>query len=254
VCAVALSAADAWKGKDYTQWTDDEIYKVLNDSPWAKVVTVTPQQSGAGQGRGGGMGRRGGGLGGGGYPGGGYPGGGGGGYPGGGGGGYPSGGGSRGESMNVTLRWETALPVRHALLRQGANSADEAKNAADESQKYYVISVFGFRMPGQRSRQSASDSTYPSDSSQTRTSQSNDSLRSQLLDAAQLMPKNGRSIYAEDVKVQGDGSGEIRFLFPRSAAIPASVKEVDFILEVRGIKLEHKFHPGDMQYQGQLAL
>ena len=144
--------------------------------------------------------------------------------------------------------------MRHALLRQGANSADEAKNAADDSQKYYVISVFGFRMPGQRSRQSDSDSNYPSDSTQTRTSQSNDSLRSQLLDAAQLLPKNGRSIYAEDVKVQGDGSGEIRFLFPRSAAIPASVKEVDFILEVRGIKLEHKFHLGDMQYQGQLAL
>ena len=65
VCAVALSAADAWKGKDYTQWSDDEIYKVLNESPWAKVVTVTPQQSGAGQRRGGGMGRHSGGLGGG---------------------------------------------------------------------------------------------------------------------------------------------------------------------------------------------
>src|SRR5271155_3249580 len=83
-CAVVLLAAEPWKTKEYTQWTDEEISKVLSDSPWAKEKTVSPQQTM--QRRGGGMGRRGGF----GYPGG----GGGGGYPGGGGGGggYPSGG------------------------------------------------------------------------------------------------------------------------------------------------------------------
>src|SRR5450432_3693550 len=84
--AVALLVTDFCKTKDYTQWTSDEVAKVLTDSPWAKQINVTSEQTG-GQRRGGGMGRGGGG--GGGRGGGiGFPGGGG-----GGGGGYPGGGG-----------------------------------------------------------------------------------------------------------------------------------------------------------------
>ena len=259
-CAVVLFAAEPWKNKDYTQWSDDDISKVLTDSPWAKEINVAPQRSGYG--RPGGMGRRGGGFGypGGGYPGGGYPGGypgGGGGYPGGGGGypggggGYP-GGGANQTPMNLTLRWDSALPVQQALKRQGASSADEAKAVADASDKYYVITVFGFHMPS--SRRGGYNSGNPdSDTDQDRGRQNADSLRSQMLDAAQLVPKGARAIYAQDVQVEGGGS-ELHFLFPRNPPIAASVKEVDFILEVRGVKVEHKFHLSDMQYQGQLAL
>ena len=153
-------------------------------------------------------------------------------------------------SMNVTVRWESGLPIQHALLRQGAGAADEAKAAADASAKDYVIAVLGFRMPSQRSRSSNSDSGSDQDPS----AQSKDRLRSQLIDAAELTPKGKNSIYAEDVQFEGNGSSEIRFLFPRSTAIVAGDKEVDFVLQVRGIKVEHKFHLNDMQYQGKLAL
>jgi hypothetical protein len=237
-----LLAAEPWKTKEYTQWSDEEISKVLSDSPWAKEKTVAPQQ--AMQQRG--MSRRGGG--GFGYPGG----GGGGGYPGGGGGGYPGGGQGGGQgggvsSMNVTVRWESGMPIQHALLREGPGSADEAKAAADASAKDYVIAVLGFRLPNQQ-RSRSSDS----DDDQDRGAQSKDRLRSQLLDAAELTPKGKNSIYAEDVQI--DGSGEIRFLFPRSTAIVTGDKEVDFVLQVRGIKVEQKFHLNDMQYQGKLAI
>ena len=49
---MVLFAAEPWKNKDYTQWTDDEINKVLTDSPWAKEMTVAPQGSGYGRGAG----------------------------------------------------------------------------------------------------------------------------------------------------------------------------------------------------------
>ncbi|HLH00460.1 MAG TPA: hypothetical protein VKX49_29415 [Bryobacteraceae bacterium] len=267
-CALALFAADSWKNRDYTQWTDDDINKILTDSPWAKEQTVTPQRPNyGGRGGGGGMGRRGGigfpgggypgGYPGGGYPGGGYPGGG---YPGGGGryprgGGYPddTGGGYPNTApMNVTIRWDSALPVQQALQRQGAASAEEAKAVAEASEKYYVVSVFGFRMPANR-RNRYGAGNPDSDDDQDRTHTSADALRSQLLDAAQLVPKGGRAIYAQDVQVESLGS-EIHFLFPRTPPIAPSAKEVDFILEVRGLKLQHKFHLPDMQYQGQLAL
>src|SRR5260370_42295665 len=58
-CAVALFASDFWKTKDYTQWTSEEVNKVLTDSPWAKQMTVNAGQTGMGQrrGSGGGSGR-----------------------------------------------------------------------------------------------------------------------------------------------------------------------------------------------------
>ena len=256
VCALALFASDAWKTKDYTQWTSEDIQKVLTDSPWAKQITVTSGQSGGGGRRGGG---RGGGMGGGrggiGFPGGGggYPGGGGGGYPGGGGGGYP-GGATREE---IVLRWESALPIQQALLRQGGHADESSKPSADADQKdkakdkdkYYVVAVMGLRFP---TRRNDSDS---SDSDQDRSSQNNDDLRSRFLDAAQLIPKSKVAIAAEDVQFEGrNGSIAMRFLFPKTFPLSAEDKEIIFHFEARGVKFEHKFKLSDMLYQGQLSL
>src|SRR5258708_434962 len=119
---------------------------MLSGSPWAQSTKTSAQNQGTGQ-RGGGMGRRGGGMGGPriGYPGGGggYPGGGGG-NPGGG-GGYPRGGGSM-PSFNVTIRWQSALPVREALLRQAGVTKSDDSQAAEKLTApvtSYVIAVLG---------------------------------------------------------------------------------------------------------------
>ena len=261
-----LFAADFWKTKDSSQWTDDEINKVLSDSPWAKAKTVQPQQSQTarrGMGRRGGFGFPGGGLGGG-YPGGGYPGGVGG-YPGGG-GGYPQSGGNNGdpsqnEPMNLTIRWASAAPIQQALMRQGASASDELKVIAASTDKYYVISVLGLRMPRQSQRRSSTvDADNPDDNGNDNgndqsVKRQNDALRSQLLDAAQLAPKGKSSIYAQDVQIVGPGGIDgVRFLFPRNNPISAGDKEVDFILDIRRVKVDEKFKLGDMQYEGKLAL
>src|SRR5580704_14207497 len=158
LCAVALFASDFWKSKDSTQWSSDEVNKILTDSPWAKEITVTSGQQGQqrrGGGRRGGMGGGfPGGGGGGGYPGG----GGGGGYPGGGGGGG-GGGGYGGINEKVVLRWDSALPIQQALQRQGyhppasddaSKSKDASKPAVDVNQKYYVVTILGLTMPSRR--------------------------------------------------------------------------------------------------------
>jgi len=239
VCAVALFASDVWKTKDYTQWSSEEVYKVLNDSPWAKQKNVTGGESGqsqrrssSGQGRGGGMG--------------------GGGGRGGNGGNYPDdsprGGGMR--SMNVVVRWESALPIQQVLLRQRGRDPEESKTP-ESNEKNYVIAVLGFRMPSQRDGEDLDSLDRDRDSA----SKDNDRLRSRFLDAAQLVLKGRPPIAAEDVQFEGrNGSTAIRFLFPRSSRISADDKEVTFELQSRGMKLEHKFHLSDMQYQGKLAL
>jgi hypothetical protein len=263
-CAAMLFAADFWKTKDSSQWTDDEVSKILSDSPWARAKTVQPQRPQTqqrGMGRRGGFGFPGGGLGGG------YPGGGGG-YPGGGGGGggYPSSGGNNGdpsqyEPMNLTIRWASAAPIQQALMRQGALASDELKAVAASTEKYYVITVLGLRMPRPRSSSSTVDADDPNnngnndDNGQRGQNQSNSALRSQLLDAAQLAPKGKSSIYAADVQIVGPGGIDgVRFLFPRNNPITANDKEVDFILDVRRIKVEEKFKLSDMQYEGKLAI
>jgi len=242
VCALALYASEFWNTKDYTQWTSEETNKVLNDSPWAKQKTVI-DQSGMGerrQGRGGGYGGRGGGIG---FPGGGgYPGAGGGRYPGGGGGGYPDdrqGGGATRSS--VVIRWESALPVQQALLRQ---EGDAAKPASDQPKdKDYVIALLGLHLPGR----------MPGE--QDDGNENNETLRSRLLDSAQLTPKGKAPIAAEDVQFEGrNGSIAIRYLFPKEHPISADDKEVTFHFEDRGMKLEHKFKLSEMVYQGKLAL
>ena len=254
LCAVALFAADFWKSKDSTQWSSDEVSKMLTDSPWAKELTVTSGQQNQ-QRRGGRRGGMGGGFpgGGGGYP------GGGGGYPGGG-GGYPSGGGGGGYgggiNEKVVVRWDSALPIQQALQRQGYHPAasddaskdskdkDASKPAVDINQKYYVVSVLGLTMPSRRGDSDSSDDDR----------QSADNLRSRFLDAATLMPKSKIAIQAEDVQFEGrNGSIAMRFLFPRTFPINDE-KEITFQFQSQGVKFEHKFKVTDMQYQGKSAL
>ena len=255
LCAVALLASDFWKTKDYTQWSTEEVTKVLTDSPWAKEINVSSGQQGQQRRSGGRRGGMGGG-GGGGYPGGGggYPGGGGG-YPGGG-GGYPGGGGGGqgggGIHEQVVLRWDSALPIQHALLRQGhhpASSDDASKDASkdapvDINQKYYVVSILGLSMPSRKDDSDSGDTDR----------RSADDLRSRFLDAATLIPKSKIAIQAEDVQFEGrNGSIAMRFLFPRTFPI-TDEKEIVFQFQSQGVKFDHKFKLTDMQYQGKLAI
>ena len=156
--------------------------------------------------------------------------------------------------MNITVRWQSALPVQQALARQGSLSSEEAKALTDASQKDYVITVIGFHTP-RRSRSGDVDSSDSSDQDRDRGAKNNDELRSRFLDAARLVPRGKSPIYAEDVQFEGpNGASEIRFLFPKTKAISADDKEVVFEFETQGVKLEHKFRLSDMSYQGKLAL
>lgn len=252
-CAVVLYASEFWNTKDYTQWTSEETNKMLTDSPWAKQQTVADQSGGQRrQGRGGGYGGRGGGIG---FPGdgGGYPGGGGmGRYPGGGGGGgYPDGTGGSGMRENVVVRWESALPIQHALLRQEARASEDSAKPDQPKDKYYVIALMGLHLP---SRMTGSDQSDDGDLNRN-SNDSNDRLRNLLLDSAQITPKNKPTIAAEDVQFEGrNGAIAMRFLFPKDHAITSEDKEVVFHFEARGMKLDHKFKLSDMMYQGKLAL
>ena len=245
-------AADFWKDKAYTQWTPEETTKILNDSPWAQSAKAT-REGGQQTGRRG-MGRRGGF----GYPGGGYPGGGGG-YPGGGRGGYPGGGGypgSGGESMpqiTATVRWQSALPVREALLRRsGVTKTNDSEVASKLTAPTpgYVIALLGLpeRLPtgggGRYGRNTDSDN----DDSRSRDDDALDRLKS----ATYLSRNNKATIFPE--KVDRDQDGTVLFTFPKTTPISLDDKEVEFVTRIGSWEIKRKFKLKDMVYQGRLEL
>src|SRR5579863_2451490 len=89
--AVSLMAANIWQ-KPWTEWSDKDVTKILTDSPWVKTATITMNFPGADQMQ---LGAGGGGRG----------------AQGGGGGGFGGGG------LEVIAHFESALPVRQALVR-----------------------------------------------------------------------------------------------------------------------------------------
>lgn len=216
-------------------WTAEDANTILNNSPWAKQIKITPPQSGTR--RGGGMGRRGG-MG---YPGGGYPGGG---YPG---GGQRRGSGGGGGAMPVegTIRWESARPVQQAEARlknlnppadaQAAETRAGEKPAAAPAD-HYVISLLGV-------------------SARNGGGENNTQAFDQFMSGTQLVMKNKTPISPDDVKfLNENGQSEIRFFFPKTNPIAPGDKEVTFHTMVSRTKLEHKFDLKKMTRNGKLEL
>lgn len=234
----ALAAGDyAWKDKQVTEWSEEDVQQVLTSSAWAR--TSVPEFTRAEDGGQRGMARRGGGIG----LGGGGIGMGGGGW-GGHGGGYPSGNGGNGgnggqrprdddnqntasedrpRSRNVTVRWESALPVQDALLKSketGTASIDDA---------HYAIAVIG--VP---SRIANNESTKPK---------------------AELKREGKKTIKSSDARVMGSGKGAmVVFLFPRSQEITAQDKQLSFEAHIGRMHVTQAFYLSDMQYRGKLEL
>lgn len=149
--------------------------------------------------------------------------------------------------MEVLVRWESALPVKEALLKQRFGNElpkpGEAEYTLDKPLKDYVISVSGLRMSGGGSGQnSGGDPT--------------EHMQNILISSTQLLPKNGGPIDPEQVKVtqSADGTSTARFAFPKTQEISLDNKEVVFEIRTSWMKIEKKFKLKDMAVDGKLAL
>jgi len=247
VLCAALPAAskDFCEAKPASDWTADEIDRMLTKSPWAKDASV--MSNGPGFGNGGSGRSRGGGIG--------FPGGGGVGFPGGGvgfpgggrhGGGYPGGGHDGGgrERLAVAVRWESALPIQEAL-RIGAS--DEKPNA--DFEKYYVIALIGDLSAGGRRRSSTSDDD---DDSTTRA----DRRLEELKESARLERKDGPTSLEkveEGSRVGSRGPG-VYFYFDRKADVSMDDKFVNFSTKLGRMEIKAKFTMKEMSYHGKLAV
>jgi hypothetical protein len=232
------ASADRPWNKPVPAWTADDAHQVMTDSPWAKTNTPTmdrsagegQRRSGGGRGGGiniggigvglpgiGGMGRRGGG---GGYPGGGNP-----------RGNYPDSGGRTESAVppTLTLRWESALPVREAELKE----RDVDAPTVDEN--HYAIAVIG--VPGNMLK------------ADTR------ALEGELKKQAALKRDGKKDFKPSSVEIlQRDDGPVIVYFFTRSTEISKSDRRVEFDAQIGRLKFGETFYIEDMVYDGKLAL
>jgi hypothetical protein len=228
--ALLVAADPNWKDKELSSWTEDDAKQVLADSPWVKSVTPSMTkntQSNSSPGRGNiGFG----------FPGMGYPGGG-------------MGGGRRG-GMNrnpnntdpnasndtnqklpmLTLRWESAMPVREAELKARDVNAPTLPDDA-----HYAIAVYG--VP---TTMTNGDSKKLADECKKKASLKRDGKKD-------IVPTSVQVLRREDGPV-------IVFLFPRSKEITKDDRRIEFDAQIEKLAVTESFYLEDMTYQGKVEL
>jgi hypothetical protein len=239
VFGVCLWAADFWQVKPFTDWSDKDVQKMLTNSPWAKSIGVSmsgPRAvmpggnvdaiSGGGRGPGGagqegappiseqgGRGGR---------------------------GGAPVVGTSADVLVDVVLRWQSALPIKQALVRgkygAEAGSSAEAKEILGHQESNYVIVATGAPLRG----------VVRGDP---------ETLRTAILGQTMLSVKGKNPIKPSDIQVNGAGrTFEVYFVFPRSSELKLEDKEVEFATKIGDLSLKNKFQLKNMVLNGKLDL
>ncbi len=223
-----LAAADFWH-KPYTEWSEKDAAKMMNDSPWAKSASVAmsgpggsggaPAMAGGGGGFGGGAPRG----------------------PQGGGGSEigPGAQGSGPPSFDIVARWQSALPIRQAFVRlkfgaEADKSAEAAKVLEGQERPYEIVlsGPMGMFLDGK-----------PGEAAKA------------LSEVSFLSSRRTGAIQAVQIEVGKPGKTmDVVFAFPRSMPFTVEDKEVELTTKLGASVLKYKFKLKDMVVNGKLEM
>ena len=222
-----LLAADFWEKKEFTEWSDKDVARMMEDSPWSREVNILmagrPSFSRAGGESGGGGGFEGGG---------------------GGGGRGGRGGGGLGDSelarpaLSLHVRWMSALPVKQALVRSSMSSEQQMDERTQQflkrAETHYLVAVSD--IPARMVN--ASEGTE------------------RFVQAARIERGNhGEPLAPERVEARPERNRmTLYFFFPRTNPITLEDKNVEFVLNAEQLEIKRKFKLQEMVYQGKLEL
>jgi hypothetical protein len=218
--ALCLGAADFWQSKPYTDWNEKELDKVMNNSPWARSISISmpggppgfggadpkPVSESGGRGRGGGGGVD-----------------------------IPA---APGLSAQIVARWQSAMPVKEAFVRvkfrTEAAASPEVKETLDREETTYQIVLSGPRM------------AFPGTS---------EVLKKTLGEVTLLSSKTKGAMKPTDIQIATSTKEiDVLFTFPRTMPYTLDDQEVEFVTKVGSSPLKYKFRLKDMVFNGKLEL
>jgi hypothetical protein len=239
----ALCASAPW-AKDPAQWTREDVQRVLGESPWAQTASAVfdnndapepvpaAQLPGAAQagmagpkgvpdGRwDGGIGRN-----------------------------------QRGSvpTLPVTVRWDSALPVRQALRAKERKDSSAGAYTAEDVRKDYIVAVLGLVPAGRYQASGHLETRSQSGEGSGSDPQDPEQMLEGLMATSRLLPRGNAAIRPEDAKLDA-ATGCIYLFFPRTRPITAADKEVLFSTRFGSMAVDKKFRLKEMMYKGQLEL
>lgn len=223
--SAVLLAAGFWDKKGFLEWSDREVARMMENSPWSREVHImvmpraTFSQNASG-------------------------------------GGFPTGGASSGRgrsgrnggglgeselsrpSVLLHVRWLSALPVKQAMVRFSMSSEQEldeqARQFLDRVESHYVITVSG--IPNRM--------LDPEEGVQ------------RFIEGGRIeRGKNREPLTPENVEPRPEQNRiTLFFFFPRTDPITLEDKNVEFVLKAENLNFKRKFKLQDMMYQGKLEL
>jgi len=217
---VLIAGSPSWQSKPTAQWNENDAKQVLRASPWVKRATPTllfqpsKDQLRAGGKMGGGKSV-----------------------------GLQSlqlaslvGGNSHPSNSTakkptyLVLRWESASPVRTA------ESKLEDPNAPGWNGEYYAIAVYGVPIDAGRLDEAG---------------QSADLKKLGVLKREGMKDLTAAKV---EIMASGEGLATVLYLFPRTRAIVADERRVEFAAQFGPLYVAQYFYPKEMQFQGKLDL
>lgn len=147
------------------------------------------------------------------------------------------GGGGPAPTLPVTVRWQSALPVRQALVKSRfgaeAGTSQEAAKLLAQEQQYYIVVISG--LPG-RFLEGAPPGALKSSST--------------------LRLSKSETIEAADVKVnRGQPLADLYLLFPRTRALKLEDKDVELVVTgIGSLEIRRRFRLKEMLFDGKLEL
>ncbi len=247
--SIALAASQPWKGKDPKQWNQQEAEIILTASPWAQGADATfpdtreappqsvyslpgPAQAGMASPAGATDGKWDGGV-------------------------SRNTGAGLLPTLSVLVRWDSALPIRQALLRSkdlGMKLLPEDVASAAKEPDFYVLSVLGLLPAKQYQRTGNLPSKSTSDPHDgTRAPLSTEQVLEGLMQNTRLAIRKGKVLHPENVTVDAD-TGVVHVFFPRTSPITKADKEVLFTTRFGSLNVEKRFRLSELMYQGHLEL
>ncbi len=148
-------------------------------------------------------------------------------------------------TLDVTVRWDTALPVRQAFDRKRSGEP----YSSEQFRKDYIITVIGLVPAGRYI-----EPQLPNGSGNRPEDVRNpEEMLAGMMRTSFLFPRGKSAIRPEDAKLD-NSTGTLHIFFPRTQAIDADDKEVTFQMRFGSLSIIKKFRLKDMLYHGQLEL